>query len=182
MAQTAELRDEFNNVAEWWVVNVGSQFTSWKDFGIPHGKSLVGQFAEFQILEDLNHVWLECKYDNGDIWHIDSSLYHLKISHSPAAQAWMVSRSPMDITVGWRWTIARWSAVWDLCLGEPGEQQTKCSLTGRWPVHSQCWPSQFATCLIWKKHFAGCFSKFQSTPSRLEMILSILVNLHPFPT
>ena len=40
------------------------------------------------------------------------------LSHSPAAQAWMVSRSPMDITAGGRWTVARWSAVRDLCLGE----------------------------------------------------------------
>lgn len=52
------------------------------------------------------------------IWYKMFAISIRYLSHSPAAQAWMVSRSPMDITAGGRWTVARWSAVRDLCLGE----------------------------------------------------------------
>ena len=52
------------------------------------------------------------------IWYKMFAISIRYLSHSPVAQAWMVSRSPMDITAGGRWTVARWSAVRDLCLGE----------------------------------------------------------------
>lgn len=32
---------------------------------------MVGQFAELKVLEDLDHVWIEFKHDNDDIWKID---------------------------------------------------------------------------------------------------------------